>query len=165
MPADIKMLGTQREYFPKHQFLVDIGPGISAGFQKCSELSAEVAKIEYWEGGSIIPWKLPGRVTFADVTLERGASTSRAFYDWMILTVNASRGEFPTRGVGAKTDSYMRNATVYQMDRDGQTELCVWDLFHCWPQKFVAGEWDATADEAVIESLTLTFDWFELSRA
>jgi hypothetical protein len=28
--------------------------------------------------------------------------------------------------------------------------------------KFVAGEWDNEADENVIESVTLTFDYFEL---
>ncbi len=31
-----------------------------------------------------------------------------------------------------------------------------------WPIKFVAGEWDNESDENVIESVTLTYDFFEL---
>ena len=30
--------------------------------------------VQYFEGGSLIPNKSPGRLTFPDVTLERGAS-------------------------------------------------------------------------------------------
>ncbi|HBQ18605.1 MAG TPA: phage tail protein, partial [Myxococcales bacterium] len=30
-----------------------------------------------------------------------------------------------------------------------------------WPVKFVAGEWDNDSDEVVIESVTLTYDWFD----
>ena len=43
-----------------------------AAFQKMSELSGEFADIEYFEGGALIPIKVPGRLTYADVTLERG---------------------------------------------------------------------------------------------
>jgi len=158
-----QMLGGsgQRELYPKHQFLVGV-PGMTAGFQKCSELSYEVAKIEYWEGGSVIPWKAPGRLTVADVTLERGASSSVSFYNWATQVANAAIGGFPTRGAGLQTDNYMRNISILQIDRDGKTHLREWLLHNAWVQKFVAGEWDSTADEAVIESITLTFDWFDL---
>jgi hypothetical protein len=35
-------------------------------------------------------------------------------------------------------------------------------LSRAWPTKFVAGEWDNESDEYVIESVTLTYDFFEL---
>ena len=162
MSSDINMLGSQRELFPKHQFVVDVMPDMSAGFQKCSELSYEVAKIEYWEGGSMIPWKTPGRVTVADITLERGASQSGKFYEWATLVANVSVGNFPTRGSGALTPGYLKDIDIVQHDRDGTTSLRVWRCYNSWVQKFVAGDWDNTTDEVVIESLTLTFDWFEL---
>ena len=31
-----------------------------------------------------------------------------------------------------------------------------------WPENFAAGDWDSESDENVIESVTLTFDFFEL---
>ncbi len=37
-----------------------------------------------------------------------------------------------------------------------------WTLVRAWPVKFVAGEWDYESDENVIESVTLTYDFFEL---
>jgi phage tail-like protein len=169
MPGDIQLLGDQRELFPKHQFVVEIGGGdISAAFQKCSELSSEAAKIEYWEGGSSIPWKVPGRLAMTDVTLERGASSSRKFYDWMISVMDASAGaegtEGLSRGVGALTPRYMRQIEIIQLDRDAATPLRIWKLHNAWPTKFVAGDWDNTADDVVIEALTLTFDLYTLEQ-
>ena len=37
-----------------------------------------------------------------------------------------------------------------------------WSLSRAWPIKFVSGEWDNESDENVIESVTLTYDFFEL---
>lgn len=165
MASDVKLLGGQRQLFPKHLFLVDIGNGMWQGFQKCSELSYEIAKIEYWEGGSIIPWKVPGRVTMSDLTLERGACTSQEFYKWALESANASAGKAPTRGNGLNTPGYIDNLRIKQLDRDGQSVLRAWDVFNAWVQKFVAGDWDNTADEVVIEQLVLTYDWFELVAA
>ena len=56
---------------------------------------------------------------------------------------------------------YKRNLDVVQQDRDGTT-LRRWSLSRAWPVKFVAGDWDNEADENVIESVTLTYDFFEL---
>jgi len=163
--SDIRILGRgQRELHPKHQFLVRVDNGWSAAFQKCSELSLEIAKIEYYEGGSVIPWKAPGRVSFPDITLERGASTSKKFYEWCLSVANASVGAYPTRGAGIFTPTYMKDLKVIQLDRDGQEFNAprVWRVRNAWPVKFVAGDWDNTADDVVIETLTLTFDYFEL---
>lgn len=57
--------------------------------------------------------------------------------------------------------AYKRNLDIVQQDRDGVT-LRRWTLVRAWPVKFVAGEWDNESDENVIESVTLTYDFFEL---
>jgi phage tail-like protein len=161
--SDIKLLGSQRQLFPKHQFLVDVKEDMSQGFEKCSELSFDVAKIDYWEGGSMIPWKVPGRVTFADVTLTRGACTSIEFYEWATQVANASVGLFPTRGWGMPTPGYIvPSIRIKQLDRDGKSVLRAWEVHNAWVQKFIAGEWDNSADGVVIESMTLAYDYFEL---
>lgn len=158
----VRILGNQRELHPKHQFIVEIDGVSSTGFSKMSELSQEHAKIEYWEGGSIIPWKVPGRTTMSDVTLEHGASSDQDFYLWAQSVTNAAAGSFPTRGAGDNTPTYMRNLDIIQLDRDGTTALRSWRLHNAWVQKFVAGEWDNNTDEVVIEMLTLTYDYFTL---
>jgi len=135
--------------------VVEIDGVARAAFQKASELSAEVAKVEYSEGGTLIPDKSPGRVTFADVTLERGATREQDLYDWFVDVVNVAANS------GLIDPIYKRMVDLVQQDRDGKV-LRRWRLHNCWPTKFTAGEWDNEADENVIEMVVLTFDRFQL---
>ncbi|HET9621807.1 MAG TPA: phage tail protein [Kofleriaceae bacterium] len=149
------ILGTPRSFHKKFKFLVEIDQFQSAGFQKCSELSVEVANIEYHEGGALIPNKSPGRLKFADITLERGATKDQDLFDWFSEVADAAAN------AGLADVLFKRNVDLVQQDRDGTT-LRRWTLFGAWPVKFVAGAWDNESDENVIESVTLTFDYFEL---
>ena len=149
------IIGNPRTFHKKFKFIVQIDDVLHAGFQKCSELSAEVANIQYFEGGSLIPNKSPGRLTFSDVTLDRGATQDRDLFDWFQDVAITSSG-LGLGGVG-----YKRNLDIVQQERDGTT-LRRWALTGAWPTKFVAGEWDNESDENVIESVTLTYDFFEL---
>lgn len=149
--------GENRKLHEKFKFeCFSLRFGFSA-FQKMSELSVEAARIDYFEGGALIPIKDPGRLTFSDVTLERGSSTDFDFHNWMRDVADASIGE---GGAGLimpqfKTD----DLALIQRDRDNAI-LREWDLVGAWPTKYVAGDWDNTADEVVIEQLTLTYDFF-----
>ncbi len=64
-------------------------------------------------------------------------------------------------GLGLTDPDYKRELDVLQQDRDGKT-LRRWSLYQAWPIKFVAGEWDNDSDENVMESVTLTYDYFEI---
>jgi phage tail-like protein len=150
------IIGTPRTFHKKYKFLVEVHPLASAGFQKCSELSVEVANIEYHEGGSLIPNKSPGRLKFSDVTLERGATKDHDLFDWFSEVAAAAAN------AGLVEPLFKRNVDIVQQDRDGTT-LRRWTLNGAWPVKFVAGAWDNEADENVIESVTLTYDFFTLA--
>lgn len=148
------VIGSSRKFQKKYKFVVEIDNFNSSQWQKCSELSAEIAKIEQWEGGSLIPNKSPGRVTFTDVTLDRGATDDEDLFGWYKQVANIAANS------GAVDDDYKRNSDVVQQDRDGKT-LRRWFLSAGWPTKFVAGDWDNTADENVMESTTMTYDYFD----
>ncbi len=150
------VVGSPRSFFKKFSFLFEADDVGHAGFNKCSELSVEIAKVEYFEGGSLIPNKSPGRLTFPDITLERGATKDQDLFDWF------SDVAITSSGLGLTDPHYKRNGDIVQQDRDGTT-LRRWSIAQAWPIKFVAGEWDNDADENVIESLTLAYDYFELS--
>lgn len=147
--------GTPRSFHKKFKFIVEIDGVESAGFQKCSELSVEVAKVEYSEGGAVIPDKSPGRLTYSDITLERGATSDYDLWSWFVEVLDA------TAMVGSVEPIYKRNLDVVQLDRDG-SELRRWRVVGAWPTKFKAGDWDNEADEVVIEVLTLSIDYFSL---
>jgi phage tail-like protein len=150
------IVGNPRSFHKRFKFVIEADGIASAAFQKCSEISVEVAKVEYHEGGSLTPNKSPGRLTFADVTLERGATMDEDLFKWFQdVAVTSS-------GLGLVDSDYKRNLDIVQQDRDGST-LRRWTLVGAWPVKFVAGEWDNESDENVIESVTLTYDYFELS--
>ena len=151
------LTGEPRTFHDKFLFTVEIDGVAHAGFQRCSEIRAEVAKIEHYEGGSPIPDKSPGRVTVPDVTLSRGATRDKDLYDWYLQVLDASAG------TGQATPQFKRNIDVVQKDRAGN-ELERWRLFGAWPTAFSAGDWDNTADDHVIESLTLAYDFPSLVR-
>lgn len=152
------VVGNPRTFHKKFKFIVEIDGVASAGFQSCSELSSEIAKIEYYEGGSLIPQKSPGRVSFADVTLDRGAVTEDSdLYDWYRETARADAN------AGDNEPLFKRTLDIVQLDRDG-SELRRWRLQGAWIVNFVAAdEWNNDSDENVIESVTLTYDYFELA--
>lgn len=151
------ILGTARNYHPKFKFTVQID-GIELGsFQSCTELASEFAQIEQWEGGAIIPYKTPGRLTYDDVTLSRGVTGNTDLYQW-----HRSVGD-AVSGIGLLGEVQIkRNLDIVQMDRVGG-ELRRWTLWGCWPKRYVAGDWDNDADENVIEQLVLAYDYFSLS--
>jgi len=155
MPAIVT--GKPRSFYKKFKFIVEIDGVSYAGFQTCSELSVEVAKVEQWEGGSLIPDKSPGRLTFSDITLERGATDDQDLFLWMRDVASAAAN------AGLVDPRYKKNADIVQQDRDGST-LMRWRCKQAWPTKFMAGEWDNGTDENVIESVTLTYDYFERVR-
>ncbi|HMA91694.1 MAG TPA: phage tail protein [Polyangiaceae bacterium] len=150
------IIGNPRSFAKKFKFVCEIDGVGHAGFSKVSELSVEVANVQYWESGSLIPNKSPGRLSFADVTLERGATSDEDLFKWFEDVARASSG------LGLVDPDYKRNLDIVQQDRDGRT-LRRWTLNGAWPTKFVAREWDNESDENVIESVTLTYDYFELS--
>ena len=128
------IIGTPRTFHKKFKFVVEIDQFQSAGFQKCSELSVEVANIEYHEGGSLIPNKSPGRLSFPDVTLERGATNDLELYEWFESVAAAAAG---LGGAGLIDDAYKRTLDVVVLDRD-DSELQRFNLQNAWPTKFVA---------------------------
>jgi phage tail-like protein len=153
MPA----LGSPRSFYNKFKFLVEIDGITYAGFSKCSELSVEAAKIEHHEGASLIPDKSPGRLTFADITLERGATDDLELYDWFEEVADASAG---IGGAGRIEPLFKRTLDIVQLDRNDAV-LQRWTLTNAWPTKFVAGEWDNGSDEKVITMVTLAYDFFK----
>lgn len=148
------VIGQPISHHHRYRFLVEIDGFARAAFTKCSSLEAEVAKIEIWEGGALTAQKEPGRVTFPDVTLERGATDDQNCYEWFKDVVEASRD------AGVVSPDYYRNVDIVCQDRDG-SELRRWTLEECWPAKFVAGEWDNESDEATIEQLVLAIRLFK----
>ena len=118
-------------------------PGV--GFQKVGGLSREVEVVEYLENMYDHTHKLPGRETVSDVTFERGMYAD----DYL-------------QGIYEKVfnNNTVRNTVVIQVcDRFGKIRR----EFKCaeaWFSKYECADLDATSSDVIIETLTMTFEYF-----
>lgn len=157
-----QMQGKHRDKFGRFKFLVDIDGFKSFAFQSAEGLKHNIAKIEYWEGGSIIAYKEPGLVTFDDLALSRGVAYEQEMYDWVIATVDlVTYAVIPRggRGGGQRAPGYEKDLTVQQLERDN-TLAIEYDVFEAFPVDYTASGFDNTSNEISMESLTLTYSYY-----
>jgi phage tail-like protein len=64
------------------------------------------------------------------------------------------------RNRGEPAGRYKKNGAIVQLDRDG-TALRRYPFFRAWPTKFNAGDWDASAEEANMQTIVLTYNYFD----
>src|SRR6185369_12874073 len=112
--------------YKNFRFLVEIDGIVQAGFAECSGFGSNVEVVEYREGGDTASVrKLPGKVSYPDLTLKWGMTDSRELYD---LHMKAVRGEIERV-----------SGSVIQLDELGAEKLR-WNFFRAWPSK-----WDGPA--------------------
>lgn len=133
---------------PLQSFMFRVSiPGLptGVGFQKVGGLSREVEVVEYLENMYDHTHKLPGRETVSDVTFERGMYAD----DYL-------------QGIYEKVfnNNTVRNTVVIQIcDRFGKIRR----EFKCaeaWFSKYECADLDATSSDVIIETLTMTFEYF-----
>lgn len=115
------------------------------GFQKVSGLSREVEVIEYFESMYDHAYKLAGRESVGEVTLERGM-----YADNYLQTIYET----------IFNDLAARNTVTIQVcDRVGNVRR-EFALAECWFSKYECGDLDATSSAVIIETLTMQFEYF-----
>lgn len=149
-------LGAARVFDPKFLFSVEIDGFASADFMSCSEIAGEFGEISMRHGGSLVADKSPGLLSFDDVTLTRGRAVGDDdMYIWWSQCGDAETG------AGAAEPAYKRTVDIVQRDREGN-ERRRWRLYKAWPKRFVAGDWDSSSEENVVESVTICYEYFKL---
>lgn len=133
---------------PLQSFMFRVSiPGLptGVGFQKVGGLSREVEVVEYLENMYDHTHKLPGRETVSDVTFERGMYADDYLQDIYEKVFN---------------NNTVRNTVVIQVcDRFGKIRR----EFKCaeaWFSKYECADLDATSSDVIIETLTMTFEYF-----
>lgn len=154
----MSLIPTPRLIKQRARFVVRVqaAPGVAlvGRFMDCSELSAEVAVSRMNHSGSMIPEKAPSRVTFADVTLQRGATQNADLFRWFAQAV------VPTPTFGGVGLGHERVVDIVEQDRDRST-LNRWRLVRAWPTKYTAAtEWNNDSDDFTLEAITLTYAFF-----
>ena len=103
--------------------------------------------IEYREGADVTSTrKLPGLITYPNVTLKRGITTSRELFDWWTTAV--------------KGNVQRRNVVIVLLD-DERKEVLRWILHEAWVATYESGDLSAEGNDVAIESIELAHEGLE----
>lgn len=134
------------------RFKVDFrgGPGVQARFTECTGLEFEVATFDYKEGGEQSRvHRLPGPVTYSNLTLSRGiAADGEKLWQWVRQVAG---GQFETCTV-----------TVSLLDARAQP-IREWTFMDAYPVKWSATAFSAEQNAIAIETLTIAHQGLLLS--
>lgn len=109
-------------------------------------------------GGSFAAFKEAGRVTFDNLTLERGTSDNEDFHNWSKRVVDMTKRD--GYGGGDISPQYKEDGEIHQLKRDGSLAI-VYPFFDAFPVEYMAGEWNNDTDEVAIESMVLAYYYFD----
>jgi phage tail-like protein len=137
------------EIFRNYNFSLELGQGVVGGyFTEVSGMGVKVEAIDYREGGAALAVrKLPGRVSYGDITLRWGMSQSTEMWDWLLTAVNGT--------------VLRREVSIILLSPDGQGEQVRWNLRSAWVTEWRGSRLDASAQGAAIESMMLTHEGLE----
>lgn len=141
-----------------------------AGFSKISPLpKADIKTITYRENiDNLRSIKVPGLVTYNDITLSRGATEdNRDLYDWyrlvndeIALMTVANELSKDNNATVKQVDNFRKDVIIEVLNREGKP-IKAWYLFNAWPTSYTPGNsLDAAVDEKLIEELSLTYEHF-----
>ncbi len=133
--------------FPNHRFFLEIDGITQAGFSQVSGFGSRVELIEYREGGDpTTVRKLPGKVTYPDITLRWGMTDSDELYRWHRSAVTGRIER--------------KNGSIVLLGDDGQ-EKARWNFFQAWPTTWDGPDFDAKSNDVAINTLTITCERLE----
>jgi phage tail-like protein len=137
--------------FGGYNFRVEIDGITRAGFRDCSGLEATQDAATYREGTDrgLTMRKLPGLVTYGDVSLSRGITSDSELWEWRSTVM------------GGTADR--RNLSIVLMNDKGE-DVIRWNFRNCWPTSWSGPSLDASSDELAIEQLTLAHEGFEVDQ-
>ncbi len=121
-------------------------------FTEVTGLGVQVERISYREAGNnAVVRAIPGRVTYASVTLRYGLTASNDLWDWLMSAVEGRVSR--------------RNVSVVMLDSAGATEVLRWNLINAWPQEWYGAPLDAMSRELAIETLVLAHEGLQREAA
>lgn len=141
--------------YQRWQFAIEINGFDLALFSKSSLPKTDFEVTSFNPAGSMFPQKLAGRVSFDDITLEKGVlqdGSERAALDWLQaqIDVNSQTGKLP--------EEYMRDVDLVQYDRQGN-ETRRWTLHQAWIKTLEYDDLEGGSSENLIEKITLCYQF------
>ena len=137
--------------YPQFNFSVDLGTGIRAGFQECSNIGMEMTVVEYRNGNDATNnvRKITGLNKASDVTLKRGVIGSLALYQWLDQIRNGEQGA-------------LRTVRIQLQSEDHAQVVQTWKLLRARIVKHTSGPLQARGTDVAMEEIVLAFERLEM---
>lgn len=133
--------------FRNFRFKLEIQGIQQAGFSECSGFGSNIEVVEYREGGEAATVrKLPGKVSYPDITLKWGITTSRELYDWHLAAVNGQIDR--------------RDGAIILQDDTG-ADRARWNFSNAWPSKYDGPDFNAKGNDVAVDALTVSCERLE----
>ena len=138
--------GTLKDPLLLHRFAIEIDGITTGSFDECSGLEGKIETFEYKEGGlNGYSHKLPGPVTFTNITLKWGTTDSSVLWDWF------------NRVISKKDKSAdLKSVSIVQYD-SMHNEVQRWNLAKAFPLRWAGPGFNATQSTVTIEHLKIAF--------
>jgi len=127
------------------------------GASKLTGLKRTTEVIEHRDGGNpSTSIKMPGRVKFEAITLERGLTHDMAFHDWAGLVWNFGAG----LGAEVSLANFRKDLYLELYNEAGQTVIA-YKIFRCWVSEYQAlPDLDANANAVALEHIKIEHEGF-----
>ena len=130
------------------RFLVEIDGVTQGAFAEVSGMESQTEVIEYADGADQIVRKRPGRTTYTNIVLTRGALTTHELWEWyksvMQGTIERKSGSIIVLG-------------------DDMSEKYRYNFFEAWPCRWKSLQLDAKSQVTLVEEIELAVEKIELS--
>ena len=128
------------------KFGLEIEGKLAGYFQTVSGIGSESEVIEHKvvdDGtGETIIQKIPGRLTWSDITLKRGVTSSVDVWEWRQEVVDG------------KVDDARTNCSIIAYNQTND-EVARWNLESAWPSKIAGPEMDSGGTDLMVEEMTI----------
>ncbi len=160
-PLTNKDQSLQEEYpVPLYQFSIEIDGNLVAFFQAVTGMTAKREVIGLTEGGvNNFTYEFPGHVSYEHVTFEVGLTSSSFFWDWMM------DGQYDGAAQAKNFVLIQRrpNPDLSEGDTEIFKEVHRWNFYNAYPVSWKLSDLSLDDSEKIaVESLELSFDYFEL---
>ena len=127
----------------------ELDNGISGRFQDVSGLANEAEVVEYHDAANdTASKKRPGSTKYGEITLKRGLSEDKSFWDW-------------AKSIRDGSLDFRTNGAVVVYDMSSSTETGRWSFTNAWPSKWSASDLDVGSDDITMEEVTLQVEQLE----
>lgn len=142
--------GERQDPYRGFNFLVEIDGITRAGFQECSGLDVSQEAVDYREGADkgLHVRKLPGMVTYTNITLKRGVTDDTELREWLKNGVNG--------------EAERKNGSVILLNHKGE-EKVRWNFTEAWPAKWTGPSFNASDNSVAVETLELSHEGVSLA--